>query len=120
MNYVSVFNQMKWHLYVLHLFCLNYFCCVLHCLLLSMLHFFSLLQALHGVYAKDVHVRMACLNAVKCIPAVSTRSLSENIEVSTSLWIAVHDPEKVWLLSVRLKSKLSLNFWSSCLALGLH
>ncbi|XP_052292283.1 protein ILITYHIA [Citrus sinensis] len=51
-------------------------------------------SALHGVYAKDVHVRMACLNAVKCIPAVSTRSLPENIEVSTSLWIAVHDPEK--------------------------
>ncbi|KAH9728178.1 protein ILITYHIA [Citrus sinensis] len=75
-------------------------------------------SALHGVYAKDVHVRMACLNAVKCIPAVSTRSLPENIEVSTSLWIAVHDPEKVWLPSVRLKSKLSLNFWSSCLALG--
>ncbi|KAH9728173.1 protein ILITYHIA [Citrus sinensis] len=74
-------------------------------------------SALHGVYAKDVHVRMACLNAVKCIPAVSTRSLPENIEVSTSLWIAVHDPEKVWLPSVRLKSKLSLNFWSSCLAL---
>ncbi|KAH9784185.1 protein ILITYHIA [Citrus sinensis] len=74
-------------------------------------------SALHGVYTKDVHVRMACLNAVKCIPAVSTRSLPENIEVSTSLWIAVHDPEKVWLPSVRLKSKLSLNFWSSCLAL---
>lgn len=51
-------------------------------------------SALHGVYAKDVHVRMACLNAVKCIPAISTRSLPENIEVSTSLWIAVHDPEK--------------------------
>ncbi|KDO52492.1 hypothetical protein CISIN_1g000049mg [Citrus sinensis] len=51
-------------------------------------------SALHGVYTKDVHVRMACLNAVKCIPAVSTRSLPENIEVSTSLWIAVHDPEK--------------------------
>lgn len=51
-------------------------------------------SALHGVYAKDVHVRVACLNAVKCIPAVSTRTLPENIEVSTSLWIAVHDPEK--------------------------
>lgn len=51
-------------------------------------------SALHGVYAKDVHVRMACLNAVKCIPAISTHSLPENIEVSTSLWIAVHDPEK--------------------------
>jgi len=53
------------------------------------------LQALYGVYAKDVHVRMACLNAVKCIPAVANRSLPENIEVATSIWIALHDPEKV-------------------------
>ncbi|XP_052734790.1 protein ILITYHIA [Vigna angularis] len=50
--------------------------------------------ALYGVYAKDVHVRMACLNAVKCIPAVANRSLPESIEVSTSIWIALHDPEK--------------------------
>ncbi|GJW58884.1 protein ILITYHIA isoform X1 [Tanacetum coccineum] len=28
--------------------------------------------ALSGVYAKDVHVRMACLNAAKCIPPIST------------------------------------------------
>lgn len=53
------------------------------------------LQALYGVYAKDVHVRMACLNAVKCIPAISSRSLPENVEVATSIWIALHDPEKV-------------------------
>lgn len=53
------------------------------------------LQALYGVYAKDVHVRMACLNAVKCIPAISSRSLLENVEVATSIWIALHDPEKV-------------------------
>ncbi|KAK7332811.1 hypothetical protein VNO80_29566 [Phaseolus coccineus] len=51
-------------------------------------------SALYGVYAKDVHVRMACLNAVKCIPAVANRSLPENIEVATSIWIALHDPEK--------------------------
>ncbi|CAK7341235.1 unnamed protein product [Dovyalis caffra] len=50
--------------------------------------------ALYGVYAKDVHVRMACLNAIKCIPAVSSRSIPENVEVATSLWIALHDPEK--------------------------
>ncbi|XP_059439580.1 protein ILITYHIA isoform X2 [Corylus avellana] len=50
--------------------------------------------ALNGVYAKDVHVRMACLNAVKCIPAVTGRSLPENVDVATSIWIALHDPEK--------------------------
>ncbi|OMO84593.1 Armadillo-like helical [Corchorus capsularis] len=51
-------------------------------------------SALYGVYAKDVHVRMACLNAVKCIPAVSSRVLPENVEVATNIWIALHDPEK--------------------------
>ncbi|KDP23748.1 hypothetical protein JCGZ_23581 [Jatropha curcas] len=51
-------------------------------------------SALYGVYAKDVHVRMACLNAIKCIPAVSSHSLPENVEVATSIWIALHDPEK--------------------------
>lgn len=51
------------------------------------------------MYAKDVHVRMACLNAIKCIPAVASRSVPENVEVATSLWIALHDPEKVWFAS---------------------
>ncbi|XP_042987937.1 protein ILITYHIA isoform X4 [Carya illinoinensis] len=51
--------------------------------------------ALYGVYAKDVHVRMACLNAIKCIPAVASRSLPENVDVATSIWIALHDPEKL-------------------------
>ncbi|KAF5735270.1 translational activator GCN1 [Tripterygium wilfordii] len=51
-------------------------------------------SALCGVYAKDVHVRMACLNAIKCIPAVSSRALPQNLDVATSLWIALHDPEK--------------------------
>lgn len=51
--------------------------------------------ALYGVYAKDVHVRMACLNAIKCIPAVASRSVPKNVEVATSLWIALHDPEKL-------------------------
>ncbi|GMH13085.1 hypothetical protein Nepgr_014926 [Nepenthes gracilis] len=50
--------------------------------------------ALYGVYAKDVHVRMACLNAIKCIPAVADCSLPENVEVATSIWIALHDPDK--------------------------
>lgn len=55
------------------------------------------LQALYGVYAKYLHVRMACLTAVKCIPSVASRSLIQNVEVATSIWIALHDPEKVWL-----------------------
>ncbi|ONI05050.1 hypothetical protein PRUPE_6G353600 [Prunus persica] len=50
--------------------------------------------ALYGVYAKDVHVRMACLSAVKCIPAVASHSLPQNVEVATSIWVALHDPEK--------------------------
>lgn len=54
-----------------------------------------ILQALNGVFAKDVHVRIACLKAVKCIPAVASRSLPENVEVATSIWMALHDPEKV-------------------------
>lgn len=60
------------------------------------LHEYVFLQALYGVYAKDVHVRMACLSAVKCIPAVASRSLPQNVEVATSIWVALHDPEKVW------------------------
>ncbi|KAJ0229809.1 Protein ILITYHIA [Hirschfeldia incana] len=51
-------------------------------------------NALYGVYAKDVHVRMACLNAVKCIPAVSKYSLPQNVDIATNIWIALHDPEK--------------------------
>ncbi|PKI39081.1 hypothetical protein CRG98_040505, partial [Punica granatum] len=50
--------------------------------------------ALYGVYAKDVHVRMACLNAVKCVPSVANCTLPENVEVATGIWIALHDPEK--------------------------
>ncbi|ERN15855.1 hypothetical protein AMTR_s00039p00177200 [Amborella trichopoda] len=52
-------------------------------------------QALCGVYAKDVHVRLACLNAVKCIPSVVGRSLSQDVDVATSIWIALHDTEKL-------------------------
>lgn len=51
-------------------------------------------SALYGMYAKDLHVRMACLNAVKCIPAFASRSMPENVEVATSIWIGLHDPEK--------------------------
>jgi hypothetical protein len=51
-------------------------------------------NALYGVYSKDVHVRLACLNAVKCIPAVSKCSLPQNVKIATNIWIALHDPEK--------------------------
>ncbi|XP_073102669.1 protein ILITYHIA [Elaeis guineensis] len=54
----------------------------------------QLASALCGIYAKDVHVRLACLNAIKCIPSVSGHSLPQDFEVSTSIWIALHDPEK--------------------------
>lgn len=54
-----------------------------------------MLQAMTGVYAKEVHVRMACLNAVKCIPAVSSCSIPQNVEIATSIWLVLHDPEKV-------------------------
>nr|GLL41411.1 eIF-2-alpha kinase activator GCN1 isoform X14 [Ipomoea trifida] len=49
--------------------------------------------ALFGVYAKYVHVRVACLNAVKCVPALAGHSIPEIIEVATSIWLAFHaDP----------------------------
>ncbi|KAF9610038.1 hypothetical protein IFM89_019766, partial [Coptis chinensis] len=54
----------------------------------------ELATALSGVYAKDVHVRLTCLNAIKCIPAVSGRSLPQHVEVATSIWISLHDSEK--------------------------
>lgn len=53
---------------------------------------------------------MACLNAVKCIPAVANRSLLQNTEVATSIWIALHDPEKVcpFFLSKFTRTKVAL------------
>lgn len=59
-------------------------------------------QALYGVYAKDVHVRMACLNAVKCIPCIASRALPQDVEIATRVWIALHDAEKVNMLSLIL------------------
>lgn len=50
--------------------------------------------ALSGIFAKDVRVRLACLNAVKCIPSVSGHSLPQNLQIATRIWIALHDPEK--------------------------
>ncbi|XP_020408522.1 protein ILITYHIA isoform X1 [Zea mays] len=52
----------------------------------------ELAQALVGVYAKELHVRLACLTAIKCVPV---HSVQRDLQVSTSLWIAAHDPEKV-------------------------
>nr|KAJ0220349.1 hypothetical protein LSAT_V11C200055110 [Lactuca sativa] len=50
--------------------------------------------ALSGVYVKDLHVRLACLNAAKCIPAISSRSVPQDVEIATNIWIALHDLEK--------------------------
>ncbi|CAN6460506.1 unnamed protein product [Victoria cruziana] len=55
----------------------------------------ELASALCGVYAKDAHVRLACLNAVKCIPSVANRSLPQSSSVATHIWIALHDREKL-------------------------
>ncbi|PRQ37492.1 putative armadillo-like helical protein [Rosa chinensis] len=49
---------------------------------------------LYRVYAKVVHIRMASLTAVKCIPTVAIRFLIQKVEAATSIWIALHDPEK--------------------------
>uniref|UniRef100_A0A0V0J0Y0 Putative translational activator GCN1-like n=1 Tax=Solanum chacoense TaxID=4108 RepID=A0A0V0J0Y0_SOLCH len=50
--------------------------------------------ALCGIYAKDIHVRMACLNAVKCIPGLASHSVPQSSEIATRIWLALHDPEK--------------------------
>lgn len=65
--------------------------CFVSSLVLCILTLFFF-QALGGVYAKEVHVRLACLNAIKCVPI---HSVQRDLQVSTSLWIAAHDPEKV-------------------------
>lgn len=79
------------------LFLLTDVACVLYDILMLFyfLFFITFKQALCGVYAKDVHVRLACLNALKCIPAVSGRYIPQNIQIATNIWIALHDPEKV-------------------------
>lgn len=51
-------------------------------------------QALCGIFAKDVHVRLSCLSAIKCVPALSNRSIPEDVEVASSIWLALHDPVK--------------------------
>lgn len=81
-------------MYLENFFSVLQYCSCIHCICYISIYL-TCLQALLGVYAKDVHVRLACLNAVKCIPAVASRSLPENVDVASSIWIALHDPEKV-------------------------
>ncbi|CAH1453114.1 unnamed protein product [Lactuca virosa] len=52
------------------------------------------MSALSSVYAKDLHVRLASLNVAKCIPTIFSRSVPQDVEIATSIWIALHDPEK--------------------------
>ncbi|GLJ35635.1 hypothetical protein SUGI_0716270 [Cryptomeria japonica] len=58
------------------------------------IHASEVAQALGGIYLKHAHVRIACLKAIKCVPAVSKGAVPDNIDVITSIWIALHDPEK--------------------------
>ncbi|KAG6482942.1 hypothetical protein ZIOFF_059581 [Zingiber officinale] len=55
----------------------------------------ELAKALSGVYAKDLHVRLACLTAIRCIPSIPGHVLRDDALVTTSIWIALHDPEKI-------------------------
>ena len=68
----------------------------------------SFFQTLVGVYAKEVHVRLACLTAIKCVPV---NSVQRDLQVSTSLWIAAHDPEKVCSIPVNLTWNSSINLF---------
>ena len=40
-------------------------------------------------------MRLACLNAIKCIPYSPGDPIHVDISVTTRFWIALHDPEKV-------------------------
>ncbi|KAF3642464.1 putative translational activator GCN1 isoform 2 [Capsicum annuum] len=69
--------------------------------------------ALCGIYAKDSHVRMACLNAVKCIPALASHSVPQSSEIATRIWLALHDPEKYELrvFSIQCVSEAAEDIW---------
>lgn len=71
------------------------------------IHANELASALGGIYLKHSHVRIACLNAIKCVPSVSKGAVPHNIDVVTSIWIALHDPEK-------LVAEVAETLWERC------
>lgn len=40
-------------------------------------------------------MRIACLNAVKHVPSLGRKATGEESTVTTLLWMALHDPDKV-------------------------
>ncbi|XP_074569489.1 LOW QUALITY PROTEIN: protein ILITYHIA-like [Curcuma longa] len=71
----------------------------------------ELAKALSGVFAKDLHVRLACLTAIKCIPFIPDHVLRDDALVTTSIWIALHDPEKaVTVLAEEVWDKYGCEF----------
>lgn len=52
-------------------------------------------QALNGLYSEFVVVRIACLNAVKHVPSLGRKVTGDKSTVTTLLWMALHDPDKV-------------------------
>lgn len=52
-------------------------------------------QALNGLFSEFVPVRIACLNAVKHVPSVGRETTGDKSTVTTLLWMALHDPDKV-------------------------
>lgn len=40
-------------------------------------------------------MRIACLNAVKHVPSLGRKAIAEESTVTTLLWMALHDPDKV-------------------------
>uniref|UniRef100_A0ACD6AQE4 Uncharacterized protein n=2 Tax=Avena sativa TaxID=4498 RepID=A0ACD6AQE4_AVESA len=64
----------------------------------------DLAQALVGVYAKEVSVRLACLTAIQFVPC---HSVQQDLQVSTILLIAVNDPEQD---VAKLAKELWVNF----------
>lgn len=54
----------------------------------------QLAEALVGLYSKHAHVRAACLFAIKFVPALKKRAVAHDSYLATTLWMALHDPEK--------------------------
>ncbi|KAI5063295.1 hypothetical protein GOP47_0021842 [Adiantum capillus-veneris] len=54
----------------------------------------QLVQALVGVYSQHSHVRVACLHAIKFVPALKKRAVLHDSALANTLWMALHDPEQ--------------------------
>lgn len=51
-----------------------------------------------GIYAEHIHMKKCCLRAVGKIPDVSSNLITENVDASTRIWLALHDTDQVRVL----------------------